>query len=40
MGKEQKLIESTKNKLNDIAKVIGIITNAVAVGTALAAAAG
>jgi hypothetical protein len=40
MGKEQKQIENAKNKLDDIAKVIGMITNAVAVGTALAAAAG
>jgi len=40
MGVEQKQIESYKNKLNDIAKVIDIITDAVTVGTALAAKVG
>jgi hypothetical protein len=40
MGEQQKQIESCKDKLNDIAKVIQIITSAVSVGTTLAAKAG
>jgi hypothetical protein len=40
MGVEQRQIESCTDQLNAIAKVINIITDAVMVGTALAAKAG
>lgn|SRR5579875_471758 len=40
MSEEQKQIESCRDNLNDIAKIINVITEAVSVGTALAAKAG
>jgi hypothetical protein len=40
MGAEQKQLKDATRKLNDISKVLNIITDAVTLGTALAAKAG